>query len=304
MGCKNCSTVPEYKNNCFEITGDKNCDPGCESILDTDCVFYNSLNSSLLKLPNLGIYGATAISYLIRTIDEKFGQTNIADFSKFNLNGLDVGIEIKTLKQFSEAISLQVKNIKEKQVVDEESISDLEELVDALSDVIDSVININVSNTTLNINSTDKLQTVINKILSYVEDIDTDNSIEFTDSTSVNVTSSGNSFVAEVVVSSDSNNIIKSTEEGLYASYKPTSDTLNDIKNNTILKNTFNSLVELPAFIYDIFSSENNSNIKYISVTGQEINAVAQKDKLLHLTDVRQIITSPSKTLTITFKGI
>lgn len=305
MGCTNCKNeIPEYKDNCFEIDGNKDCDPGCKNgISDADCVFYNSKGTPLLRLPNIGVFDSISLSYLFRKIDEKFSQTGVADFSKFNLNGLDLEKEIKTLKQFSEEVSLQIKNIKEKQAVTEEDIESLEESISDLSDVVDELININVSNTTLNINSTDDLRTVINKILSYVEDIDVDNSIEFTDSTSINVTSSGNSFIAESIINPSSNNIIKSTDEGLYATYKPTSETLNDIRNNSTLKDVFNTLVEFPAFIYDIYSSETNQNIKYITNTGQEVNVVAQKDKLLHLTNVRQVLTSPSKTLTITFKG-
>lgn len=305
MSCTNCKNeIPKtYKENCFEIEGNKNCDPGCKSIVDTDCVFFNTKRSPLLKLPNIGIYDSVALSYLFREIDEKFGQTNIADFSKFNLNGLDVGTTIKTLKQFSEAITLQIKNIKDKQTENDVELEELNSLIEDLSSVVDSLVQINVSNTTLNINSTDDLRTVLNKILSYVEDIDTDNSIEFTDSSTINFTSSGGNFIAESIINPAVNNIIKSTDEGLYATYKPTSETLNDVKNSNVLQDTFNSLVKFPPFIYDILSSENNSNIRYVTDNGQEVTVVAQKDKLLHLTNVRRVITSPSKTLTITFKG-
>lgn len=304
MSCTNCNKIPEHIDNCFEIEGDNNCDPGCPNgISDTDCVFYNTKRSTLLKLPNLGIFDSVSLSFLFRKIDEKFANSGFADFSKFDLHDLDVGVTIKTLKQFSEEITLQLKNVKDKQILTEDEIEELNGLVEDISSVVDSLVNINVSNSTLNINSTDDLRTVINKILSYVEDINTDNSITFSDSETINVTSSGNEFIAEVNIDSSTNNIIKKTEEGLYATYKPTSETLNDIKNSTTLKTTFNSLVEFPPLIFDIFSTGVNSNIKYVASNGQEVTVIAEKDKLLHLTNVRQIITSPSKTLTITFKG-
>lgn len=304
MSCTNCTKIPEHKDNCFDIEGNNDCDPGCPNgISDTDCVFYNTKRSALLKLPNLGIFDSVSLSYLFRKIDEKFANSAFADFSKFDLHGLDVGTAIKTLKQFSEEITLQLKNVKDLQSLTEDEIEELNSLVEDVSTIVDALVNINVSNSTLNINSTDDLRTVINKILSYVEDINTDNSITFSDSETINVTSSGSEFILEVNIDSSVNNIIKKTGEGLYATYKPTGETLNDIKNNTTLKTTFNSLVQYPAFIFDIFSTGVNSNVKYIASNGQEVIVIAEKDKLLHLTDVRQIITSPSKTLTITFKG-
>jgi len=290
-------------DKCFEIVKQA-CDPGCEHITDTDCVFHNLDGNQLSKLPNIGIVAGTTLKRILKAIDEKFALTNIADFSNFNMHGLDVGTEIKTLKQFVEASTKNLQDL-QIQINDwEQQLESLETDVTELGELFDTLNKINVSNSTLNINSTDELRTVINKILSYVEDLPTDlDTPEFSSSSTISFSNSNNEYTAESVLNPDPANIIKKTDQGLYATNQAPSSILNTIQTNNTLKEQFNSIITLPCFSFDLMAS-NNSPVSYVNCNGDTVNITVNANILKRLSDVRYISTPPSDILKITFKGI
>lgn len=299
MSCTNCKS-----DDCFEVDS-QDCAKGCNEPVDTDCVFLNLSNKTASKLPNIGITKGSTLTYVLKKFDDLLGNSASANFSTFNLNGLNVGTEIKTLKQFSEAITLLLKNIDGKFPSLAEDIEDLSEDLESLTSLLESLIKINVSNSTLQVNSTDEIRTVINKIMSYLEDIEIPSQLEFKDSNTIEFNYSSSQVSGDVKIDPDPNNIISKTDEGLYAANRSVSSILDSIKNNETLKAVFSTLVSeaLPCFSFDIMSNT-NSPIKYINCLGTEVTTTARANVLLKLTDVKRIITAPSESLKITFKGI
>lgn len=294
------------KDNCFEVEEPK-CSVGCDHPTDAGCVFFNLSKDQLLKLPNLGILSGTTLEYILRKIDEKLGSTTVADFSTFNLHNLSIGNEIKTLKQFSEAITLHQKNQDDAQKETSDSLLILKEDLDDLTSLIDEVDKPELSDTVVGVNNTDDIKQVLSKILTYIGSIGVASStLHFSDSETISFSQSTTGVTAGVKLSPEGNNIILETAEGLYAAHKSTGSILKDIQDSETLKATFNTLVRnaIPCFSFDIINSNPDTIIQYINCIGDTAKATAQKDVVLSLSNVRKVVTPPSRTLSITFKGI
>lgn len=293
------------KNNCFELEEPK-CKTGCDENIKSGCVFFNLDGDQTLRLVNLGILSSTSLDYILKKIDDQFGQSQNANFSLFNLHGLNVGTEIKTLKQFVEAITL-------KQSEDEESIKENSDLLDILKDdllalqkELSDLNSPSISNLKVGVNNTDDIKEVLVKILSYISSLSEPVETTYQDSETIDFSASGNEVTANVVLDDDPNNIIKNTGKGIYAAHKSTSSVLQNIKDSNQLKSQFKDLVvsSLPCFAFDILNSDSDTIIKYINCNGDDASDTARKNILLPLENVRRVVTSPTKTLAITFKGI
>lgn len=300
--CHNCEE--QKVENCFEIETPK-CDEGCENITSTDCIFHNISNTDQsAKLFNIGVTKGSSLKYILKKIDSKLELLLTTDFSAFNLNGLEG--EIRTIKEFSELITSELKKLR---IINAENIETFEEIdkdLEDLDEILTDVVNINVSNSTLNITSTDKLKTVLNKILSYVEDINTSilTTDQFDNSESIALSVTQGIVRADVIVSPESGNILSIKEQGLYATSPSVTSLLKAIKDNPSLLNTFSALVNSVSegLRFEIMS-ETNTPIKYINLQGVELVETAKANILLTLTGVKRVLTTPSSSLQITNKG-
>ena len=299
MSCNKCKPPVD---DCFEIDKVK-CDEGCDLHLSTDCIFHTTYTDGFL--PNIGIKGGSSLRYILKQIDKKLGMFSGADFSVFNLHDLNLTIEIKTLQQFAEAITKLTEELKLKDADLETDITAFSLDVDDINEAIDNIIKIAVSNSTLGINNTDELKQVLIKIISYVEDIQIPVEKSFDDSRSIQFGGNNKTVLAEVKISANPGNTIVLNDDGLYSAHISTSTILNSINTNPELKELFKSLVtqSFPALAYDIMSST-NTPIKYINSLGDEVTVTAKANFLLKLVDVKNIITPPTNSLSITFKGI
>lgn len=295
MSCNKCK-----EDKCFEIES-PDCDDGCSQIIPTNCIHHNVDGNSSSKLFNLKIVKGASLNYILKAIDEQLSLLLSADYSSFNLQ--DELADITNNKEFVEYISLRLKNLEDKHL---EIVEDVEEINATLSEImlsLDEIINISVSSSKLNINTSDDLQLVLNKLIQFIEDISIPTPLQFEDSSTVDFSTMGNKISADVILSEQAGNTLRKLDDGLYSSNPSVSSLLNTINTNPELKNLFNSLVLYPSFKFDIMS-DSNRNITYINQIGVEVVATAKKDVLLQLTDVREIITIPVAGLNITFKGI
>ncbi len=298
MACTNCNK----QDDCFEVVTSK-CDEGCKDIVLTDCIFHNTNGDA--KLFNLGITTGTQLKYILLALDKKLENTLISNFSGFNMHGLNLETEILTLQEFVEAVTLQTKELKDDIVELDAETASINLNLDDLTELVGSIININVSNTELNINSTDEIRVVINKILSYLDDFEIPDPIVFNDSETVEFSQSGNAVIADIKISQEIGNTLLKRDDGLYTAHLSISSILSKINADASLKSAFSALVlqSFPCFSFDIMATS-NSPIKYVNCLGTEVTVTAKSNILLKLTDVKSIITSPSENIVITFKGI
>lgn len=290
-------------NDCFELEEDK-CAPGCDDILSTDCIFHNvSSTDQSAKLFNIGITKGASLKLILKKIDERLELLLTTDFSSFNSS--NVGENITNIKSFVEAINVKILSLQNKdlsllnaQNINQENINDLSELYQNL-------LKINVSSSLLNINTTDEIKVVLQKILTYLENLNQSVSLEFQDSTTVNFIPNENIITADVKLSSDEGNILISRDDGIYATSPSISSLLDAIKTNPDLKILFTELVKssLPASKFEVMSDSNHI-IKYVNSLGEDVSITAKANTLLKLSDVRLINTIPKAGLTITYKGL
>lgn len=294
MSCKKCNENPD----CFNDT--PKCDEGCEEILSTDCIFHNIQNTDQsAKLPNIGVEKGSSLKYILKQIDGKLELLLTTDFSSFDMN--DIG-KVNNIKQFSELITSKIKLLLE---ADEDTIKALTEISGMLATLatsLNKVININLSNSTLDINSTDELKEVLVKIISYIESVET-TSLQIEDTSSVNLLYLNKTLSADLKVSQQDGNIITILEDGVFASNPSIKNLISSIKSNPGLLTMFNDLIKPSGFEYNVMS-EIVTPIKYINTQGEEIVVTAQANKLLKIRDVKRIISIPTKETIITNKGI
>lgn len=307
--CNNCHNelIFKPKDDCFEVETIK-CDEGCENVIPTDCVFHNiDGDDQSAKLPHIGVYAGTSLRYILKQINKKFGEYLSADFSAFNMHGMNSSLPIDNLKTFVEATTANLKVLKDTDVQLASQIEGLSTQIQLLGEVVNVLNKPEISNSKLNIASTDTLKAVLSKIVTYVDSINIQLSqdYDFQNSETVEFSTSGKSVTASVKISEKSSNRAVLEEDGLYVTDSSISATLSTINSDPQLKALFTSMVKnnFPCFYYDIMSSK-NQNILYINCIGDEVKATANAGKLLSLKDVRRMITVPEAGLTITFKGI
>lgn len=304
MSCKNCNEP--LKDNCFEIESN-DCYGGCENTVTTDCVFHSVRTKSIGSLPNIGVTDGASLQYILKQIDNKLGLFLNADFKSFNLHGLPG--EINNIKQFVELTTGEIAKLIDKDSVIKSNITEILEALSIINEDLEDIIEINLSNSTLGIVNTDELKSVLGKIITYVADINLLPSLsesQIEDTNTINLSVSGGVLSADVKISPDSGNIIKETDNGLYAVTPSITSILNTIQSDTVLWSKFVSLVKdaNTVFDYDIMSSDKNIPIKYINSLGTEVQETAKANVLLQLNNVRRVITSPTTTLRIINKGL
>jgi hypothetical protein len=306
--CNNCDKKLIYpvKDNCFQVE-DTKCDVGCEQVLSTECIFHNINNDDQSsKLTNIGVYAGASLSYIIKQINKKFGEYLSADFSAFNMNGLNSSIPIDDLKSFVESVTAALKVLRENDLSLATQIDSLSESLSNLQTLVIANNKPQISSSDLNISNTNTVKEVLEKIISYIEDLEiTSNEYDFQDSESVEFSKSGNSVTANFKISEKAGNRIVLEEDGAYATDSSVTSTLNIINSDPNLKALFTDLVKssLPCFYFDILSTK-NQNVSYFNCLGDKVAVTIPANKVVSLTDVRRIITVPGAELTITFKGI
>lgn len=291
--CNDC-----YKeSNCFEVDGNP-CDEGCKIHLDTDCISYGQNNT---KLFNIGITKGTSLSHILKLINDKLGLLLTADFSKYDMNGLNIENKIFSIKDFVFYITKKVKELENSNASLIELTESLDEDIESLTDLINEINIPGISNSDLDINNTDSIKDVLIKI---INNLSTNNQeLEFNDSDSISFSKTNNSILASVKLSEDAGNIIKINEDGLYASNISITTLLNLISTNPALSTKLNNLIKPHPLKYDIMS-ESTQIIKYINTLGDEVSVTAKANILLKLENVKTILTAPTTSLVITFKGI
>lgn len=298
--CNDCDKT----TNCFEVdTGD--CNKGCEDVLSTDCIFHNILNDNQSsKLYNIGVTKGTSLSRILKSIDEKLSQLLTSDFSKYDMNGLNIENNIFNIKDFVFQITKKVKELEEKNADVVEITDQLNDDLSDLTEQVEAIVNIGISNSELNINNTDSIEVVLNKIIAGLTTLEV---IEYEsdDTASIKMQISNGVISADVKISDIDANIISIQDDGLYATHQSTTAILKSINDSAALQKTFTGLVNkgFPSFSFDIMAATNQI-VKYINILGEEVPVTAKANTLLKLTDVKRIVSVPSTNLTITFKGI
>lgn len=289
-------------NDCFEIEEPK-CGKGCDPVVNTDCIFHNVASTDQsAKLFNIGVTTGSSLKHILKQIDKKLEYLLSTDFNSFNVDSLGV---IENIKQFAEAVNSKIKELEEINTLNNSTFEIITTNLETLSSTLGEVINIDVSNSTVNVNSTDTLRAVLIKILSFLEDINNPLSLEFEDTASINFTANSNIVSADLNISAVQGNTIRILDDGLFSVNPSITSILTAIKDNPELKALFKELVtsSLPASEFNIMS-ESNAIIKWRDINGIDLTSTAKANTLLKLENVRQIISAPTTGLTITYKGI
>lgn len=309
--CNNCHQESEkyrYKDDCFQVEQTR-CDEGCPETHSTDCIFHNiDGEDQSAALPHLGIYAGTSLTYILKQINKKFGEYVTADFSGFNMNGIDEGLTIDTLKSFVEAVTASLKVLKTNDNTLGNKISTLTTSLESLLTLVDTYNKPELSSAKLNVNSGDTVKAVLSKLITYIESISSsvqEANYSFQDSESIEFSTSGNAVTAIVKVSEKSGNRAFLEEDGIYVTDSSVTALLNAISTDSSLKETFTGIVKstFPCFYYDLLSAKNQV-ISYINCVGDVVSVTAKANQVLQLKDVRRILTVAGAELTITFKGI
>lgn len=289
-------------NDCFEIENSL-CGKGCDPVVSTDCIFHNVASTDQsAKLFNIGVTTGASLKHILKKIDDQLELLLTTDFASFNMSGLG---EVSNIKQFAEAVATKIKELYYKDILIDQTFEVIATNLTALSDQITSINNIDVSSSVVNVNSTDTLKAVLIKILSFLEDINNPLELEFEDTNSIKFTTNSNIISADVNISATSGNTIQLLDDGLYAVNPSITSILEAIKTIPELKELFSSLVtsSLPSSKFEIMS-EYNQIIKYLDSNNETLTVTAKANTLLKLKDVKQIISTPTTGLTITYKGL
>lgn len=307
--CKNCNEHKDCNKlaHCIEVINPISCDKGCETTSTTDCIFHNINNDDQsAKLPNIGIPLGTTLKYILKAIDRKLGEAINTNFKLFNMHGLNTNIEITNIQEFVEAITAALKTNGDFTTLLSDELEALGEVVSALTETVELNNNPNLSNSALNINTTDTVSIVLGKLITYLNDLPEPIAPKnFENSDTITFSSNTTTVTADLKLSAQSGNRGIILEDGFYVTDPSISYILESIRTNPELKVLFTNLINgsFPPFSYDIMSTTNQA-ITYINRYNTEVTVTAQANKLLVLNDVKKIITNPVTGLTITFKGI
>lgn len=82
----------------------------CPLELDAQCIKYHKLNNSVSTLTNMGISNGATLDLILNVVDSYIGQLKVSTFS---LEYLRTSYTINTLKQFVEAVDLELQALSE-----------------------------------------------------------------------------------------------------------------------------------------------------------------------------------------------
>lgn len=292
--------------NCLENHYNDDCCKQCSQYITTDCIYYdeNGTGVNSKKLLNIGVTSGSYLSSILRKIDDKLGTLLSSSFESYEMNGFNTDGAVKNIKDFVDVITAAVR-------ANVNSIAELQELIEGLDEdytTLEESIEDNnkpeLSNAEFNINNTDTVAVVLSKIIDALVDLKSEE-LQYLDTSSVTLVETDNSLSADVNISETFGNIISIKDDGLYAQHPSISGWLDSIKTQPELLALFTGLVNtsFPAFTFDLISTE-TLIINYINILGNSVNVTVNANVLKTITDVKRVVTPPSTTLRITFKGI
>lgn len=101
--CNDCEKTP----TCFEI---KKCEP-CKAPISTSCLYYNLENQESSHLLALGVENGTPLNTVLEQLTKKVNLVATPNYTTFTIPYLKGKTTVTNIKQFSEAVSLELGNL-------------------------------------------------------------------------------------------------------------------------------------------------------------------------------------------------
>lgn len=102
--CNTCNSTP-----CSCSSECDTCVDNCPIKLDFECIIYNKFGTTTSNLTGMDLPNGTPLKLIIEVLDQKIQDLKMTNFS---LSNLRQDYTINTLKQFSEAIDVELGNIR------------------------------------------------------------------------------------------------------------------------------------------------------------------------------------------------
>ena len=101
--CNDCEKTP----TCFET---KKCEP-CKAPISTSCLYYNLENQESSHLLALGVENGTPLNTVLEQLTKKVNLVATPNYTTFTIPYLKGKTTVTNIKQFSEAVSLELGNL-------------------------------------------------------------------------------------------------------------------------------------------------------------------------------------------------
>lgn len=223
----NLNIIPETNSNENGCDNVENISFGCIP-KDTSCIIYNLSPSILTKLVNLEINSGTNLTVILEKIDSYLGSITGFNFTGFSLSCLRDDYTITNIKEFAEAISCEICNLKE---------------------ITNFISNPNIVSDILSILENDNFETVFNKVITSIENLYINETPDLTkeNTNSLELIVSGNKnhhLKGNVKISLAEDNIIEIKNDGIFAKINNT-EIINIVNNSTlnITEETINNIL-------------------------------------------------------------
>lgn len=286
--CHKCYPVQE---NCYDADI-QNCPTPCPNgTYDTDCIFLKIENKSS-ALPNIGTNSTTSLTKVIQNINKYLsfsGAVNLSGINwyTFNPEEKDLSKVYNTVQHISD-LFLSFK------LVDDglqEQITDLVFGILSLQTFVNTINMPQVSGVKTNVNTTDNIKGVLTKLIYFLENL------------SPTVV---NNYNVDVEISSQQGNKTILLPDGIYTPDTSALTILDEICNTLELTDKFKQMVNKSGLKHRFYLSNSSASgleVQYVSYENQTLTVSVPQNGGVEISNVKKVITNPSSTLTITYKG-
>lgn len=293
--CNDCSKTTLYDDTCLEVVRDDcNSTPCPNGVLDTDCVFYNSDNTPINNLPNLGVKHSISLTKFIKHLDSKLGNSNLINVSQLNWCTSNPN-EVNTSNLFNTLQFIITEACRQKGV-DESILSTIEEILEDKAELWRVIGNMNypgLSWSEGDINNSDDIRNILQKLITYLDEF------ECCENT--------HTIEKDIDVSSLDGNQLQKVQDGYYVGKTPANDILTEICNDDEVKTKFQELVKKTPIKQRFHISNRDASISqtinYVDVNGLNKVVNVAPNSTQTIGDVREITTLPTLSLNITYLG-